>query len=103
MRVPQLNVAPPGSPKTLHAMACLSYYLPLTKSSRFVVIAFATSLLWFGLAASVAAQLNPPMPSEHRDREKESLYNLLFSQFQLFNNLIERNGRSVAFVLFCGS
>jgi len=47
----------------------------MTKSSRLVVVALATSLLWLGLAASVAAQRNPPMVSEQRDREKESLFN----------------------------
>jgi hypothetical protein len=53
----------------------------MTKSSRLVVIAIATSLLWFGLATSVDAQRNPPMPSETRDREKESLYNE-FSEYR---------------------
>ena len=51
------------------------YYLPMTKSSRLVVIAMATSLLWFGLATAVSAQTNPPMASEQRDRQKESLFN----------------------------
>ena len=53
----------------------MSYYLPMTKSSRLVIAAIATSLLWFGLATSVAAQVNPPMVSEQRDRQKESLFN----------------------------
>src|SRR5260370_3917515 len=74
MRVPQSNVAASRHPKTLHAKTCLSYYLHMPKSSRFVVIAFATSLLWCGLAASAWAQTNPPMPSQQRDNEKESLY-----------------------------
>ena len=47
----------------------------MTKSSRLVVIAIATSLLWFGLAARTCAQTNPPMASEQRDRQKESLFN----------------------------
>jgi hypothetical protein len=47
----------------------------MTKSSHLVVIAIATPLLWLGLATAVSAQRNPPMVSEQRDREKESLFN----------------------------
>ena len=44
-----------------------------------------------------------PSPFAYSIRNRKSGEVLLFSQFQLFHNLIERNGGSVAFVLFCGS
>ena len=58
----------------------------MTKSSRFVVIAIAAALLWFGLAARTCAQTNPPMPAEQRDRQKESLFNQI-SEYRKSINL----------------
>ena len=53
----------------------------------------ATSLLWLGLAASVAAQRNPPMPSQQRDNEKE----LLYSQFQEYQRNINPDQQRLAY------
>lgn len=45
--------------------------------------------------ADLATELSGSRPYSNR--------NLMSRQLQLFNYLIERNGGSVAFVLFCGS
>ena len=77
------------SSNTLHSQACLSYYLPVMKSSRLVVVAITTSLLWFGLAASISAQQPPIAPTPKPDHEKDLLYQA-FSEGQRSINPVEQ-------------
>jgi hypothetical protein len=81
------------SSNALHPQAGLSYYLPMTKSPRLVVIAITTALLWFGLAASISAQRNPTMPSQSNDSGKESLY----AQFTEYRNSVNPEQHRLAY------
>jgi hypothetical protein len=65
------------------------------KSSRLVVIAITTALLWFGLAASISAQRNPnpTMPSQRSDNDKDSLY----AQFSESRKSIDPDQQKLAY------
>jgi tetratricopeptide (TPR) repeat protein len=65
----------------------------MTKSSPFAIAAILMSLLWFGLTASVSAQVNPTMPSQAND----SLKDRLFAEFNDLRKSLNPDQRRFAY------
>jgi hypothetical protein len=77
----------------LHTPAHLSYYLLLMKSSRSLIIGIAMAVLWFGVAARIAAQSNPAMTSKQSDNAKDDLY----AQFSEYRKSINPEEQKLAY------
>src|SRR5438045_3975511 len=63
------------------------------KSSRGAIIVFAIALFWLELAANVAGQQNPVMPSQATDNTKDSLY----AQFSEYRKSINPEEQKLAY------
>jgi hypothetical protein len=84
-----------GYPKPFTPKPVCHIIGPVPKSSRLVVIAITTAIVWLGLTARVSAQrpVNPTMPSQQSDNDKE----LLYAQFSQSRKSIDPDQQKLAY------